>query len=298
MPTESDYFVDGLLSSHEINLIYGPPGSGKTRLMFDLFQCIIKASKFLGQFNVSCLDFAYATYDRSEKKTRKLLEEFDLSNIMYKSLRNVKSASQTHEDVPIDQLPSLFPSAKVIAVDGFGLTIPGGKCNDYSVMGNYLRWCGTVAEKKGVAFLFSLHTPKQKTNSQITNARQMALGSTILSGIAEGMIYIDHYDSMDLDDSRRIIRLLPHDAKPQTLVYEINEYGKLVPWVDPKELTTKNKLYAKLPNQFDRATAIDVGEEMEIPIRTVDRYIKQWLEDGQLFAEGTTWRTYFKRKVV
>lgn len=297
--SQSDYFVEGLFSSNEINLIYGPPGAGKTRLLFMLLQSIHNHSLFLDQFRCDPLSFSYVAYDRSRAKTTKLLAEYGLSDIPWKSLRNITQPSQRDEEIGIDKLPQLFHGSKLIVIDGFGLTIPGGKSNDYNIVGNYLRWCGTIAEQAKVSFIMSLHTPKQKTDSKITNVRQMALGSTIFSGIAEGILYIDSYLPNDSDDPRRIIRLLPHDGKPQTLTYEFNDAGFLIPWHDPAEQTIKIQFYKALPDFFNRSHAVELAEKFEIKERSCDRYLKQWIEEGRLIASKDDWgRTYRKVKVA
>ena len=191
------YLIDRLIPSNEISFVFGSPGAGKSTLICHISTHLISGShfEFSGQtFNTNKVQLGYAAFDRSTDSIGDLLSKYGLQNkIQWRSYRNVRrpdgSDQRRVEDIPAD-----FPNCSTIILDGLGLTIPTGKSNDYCTVGNYIRYCGTVAETNQRTFLATLHSPKPRIGEGISNPRMGALGSTAFPGIAEAMIQVEHAD--------------------------------------------------------------------------------------------------------
>src|SRR4030095_12329766 len=113
---------------------------------------------------------------------------------------------------PIKEIPNDFPNCNVLVLDGLGLASTTGNSNDYCTVGNYVRYCGTVAEESHRTLAASLHSPKPRFNEGIANPRVGVVGSPAFPGIGEARMQVEHADVTKPEDPNRIIRIMPHDG--------------------------------------------------------------------------------------
>jgi hypothetical protein len=281
------YLIEPILSLNEINTIAGVQGAGKTRLLFQMIRCILDKQPFFGYRCISLkgkFPIAYCAYDRSAAKTGELLDKFGLRNrIEWKSFRNLKSM-ESPEPYPLEDLPTKhFPDSHLIIVDGSGLLIPRGKGNDYGHTGAFYRYAGGIAEDNGRTFMFSQHAPKCMADAKIVNARQVNLGSTVTGAMAEGMIKIDFVDHANLEDPRRTIDFMPHDDRPRKILVQFNKDG----WFEELDMESITKVktawFVALPDMdFTRQIALEIGDKYQLAERTVDKYLKECIDDAML----------------
>jgi hypothetical protein len=276
------YLIEPIISLNEINVTYGVQGSGKSHVLFQWVACSMEGKPFFG-YPTTKTTFAYCCYDRSKAKTGELMDKFGIRDkIPWFSFRNLDDPDQK-EPHPLSSLPQEFPDARVIIVDGLGLLIPKGKGNDYQHVGSFLRYAGGVCDKHNITFMFTMHTRKLEGENGLLNLRQAVIGSTIFGGMAEGMIHVDNYDHKNLEDPRRWINFLPHDAKPRKILVQFNKDS----WFEELDMENIAKVkmawFIALPDvEFMRADALQVGDRYSLAESTVEKYLREYVGDGEL----------------
>jgi energy-coupling factor transporter ATP-binding protein EcfA2 len=285
------YLIEGIFPSNEISFIFGSPGSGKSTFICHIATALIdnKPFEFGGRaFNTSQTVIGYAAFDRSTEAIGDLLARYGLADrIQWHSYRNVDLPDGSDQR-KVQDIPKDFPNCSTIILDGLGLTIPTGKSNDYCTVGNYIRYCGTVAERSKRNFLATLHAPKPRLREGISNPRMGALGSTAFPGIAEAMVQVEHVNLKDPKDPSRIIRIMPHDGPALESYWTFDEKGMLTELGEqPTELDdNKNCLmfFNVLPAKFETNKSKIIADGLGIPQRTMFRYLKELANAGKLIV--------------
>lgn len=283
------YLIQGIFPAHEISFIFGSPGSGKSTFICQIAKAIIAGTpfEFGGQkFDVRKSAVGYAAFDRSHEAIEDLLMRYGLADkLQWRSYRDV-TLPDGSDQRKVQDIPADFPDCPTIILDGLGLTIPTGKNNDYCTVGNYIRYCGTVARKYKRDFLATLHAPKPRLKEGISNPRMGALGSTAFPGIAEAMIQVEHCNLKDPKDPSRVIRIMPHDGPALQSYWAFDENGLMVELADqPVELDdNKNRslFFNVLPAKFETSKSKIIAGNLGFTERTMFRYIKELVNLGQL----------------
>lgn len=285
------YLIDRLIPSNEISFVFGSPGAGKSSLICHIAKCLISGTplEISGRsFAVRKVQLGYAAFDRSTDSIGDLLAKYGLAKrIQWRSYRNVTKPDGSDQR-RIEDIPADFPDCEVIVLDGLGLTIPTGKTNDYCTVGNYVRYCGTLAERHQRTFFGTLHSPKPRMGEGISNPRMGMLGSTAFPGIAEAMIQVEHYDVTNPEDPNRVIRFMPHDAPALDSKWAFNDAGILVETCESDAESVKAEqaaFFSVLPPKFPTHEAIVIGDKMGLSRRTCERYLRELVEASRLVSQ-------------
>lgn len=283
------YLIDRLIPSNEISFVFGSPGAGKSTFLCHLGTHLIagKPFEFAGRvFSTSKIELGYAAYDRSTDSIGDLLTKYGLQDkIQWRSYRNV-SKPDGSDQRKIEDIPADFPNCSTIIIDGLGLTIPTGKTNEYCIVGNYVRYCGTVAERYQRTLLATLHSPKARLGEGISNPRMGALGSIAFPGIGEAMMQVEHSDLTKPEDPNRFIRIMPHDGPALQSNWMFTDTGLLIECQDPTAQADDNDLMLSLltllPHKFSSSEAVQMADGLAISRRSTYRYLSALVDLGKI----------------
>ena len=279
-----EFLIDHLMPANEVSLFYGPPGVGKTNLICQWVTLMLDNKSLLDAYQAKPnLSIAYVAYDRSESSVCEMLTKHNLvDRIAWKSFRDVSKPYSEFEERPINHLKPLFPTADLIIIDGLGFTIPKGKNNDYQAVGNYIRYCGTLAQQGQFTMLGILHSPKERAKDRILNPRQQSHGSTAWAGTTECQIYMSFIDPTDPANPTRMLWVMPHTSNALQVPLQFNKQGFLIPWETLKEDDIRDIWFKQLPKEFKRSEAVDIAEKLNQSPSVIDRWLKYCLNIGYL----------------
>ena len=281
------YIINKLIPANEVSLIYGAPGVGKTRYLFELCHYFLEGKPLdLGgqSFQVQQLNIGYASYDRSTAAAEELLIAYDLiDKIQWKSFRNIHSPDPyTAEPMPLDRLITQFKGCELIIVDGMGMLMSDP--NKYNVVSRFLRYAGTVCELHNFTMLGNLHAGKERTDSKILNPRQKSLGSTAFSGTTECQIYMGQPNQSDPLDPNRIIQWMPHTSGAITQAVAFTKEGRIINTELALEQDNYELLLIQIPTDkpFPRETILELAEKLSISRFQCDAWLKKCVQEGRL----------------
>lgn len=285
-PLRRTYIIDRLIPEDEISFVFGPPGVGKSRLLFQIATYVLDGQPFpfAGHlFETQKVGIGYAAYDRSTKAVGDLLEDYRLHNrIKWKSLRNLDNPEGRNQ-IPISSIPGMFPDCKLILIEAIMLAMPGGKSNDYCSVGNFVRYCGTVAERAQRTLIGIAHTPKPKPDATgKVNPRTAMLGSTATAGIGECMVNMAPEDLSDPQEPHRIVDIMPHDGPSYRARYRFGDDGRLVETLFESENAELALFFDSLPDHFTTFEALVIADRLAIKRRTAERHLAQLVKSGYL----------------
>lgn len=248
----SDFIIGSLepdgkpfMPRHGVHVIGGASGAGKTTFLFQLLTTMRREGTFFGRPTRN-LKIAYATLDRDYAETDETLERMGIDKTQWPIYQyDLRLALQSDIDdhrieVLLDSIHKLQPAAEVIIIDGIMMVAMHGRINEYQAMafwfGRIKQWCN----RHNIAVIGLVHSTKNKKGQEITDPRQMVLGSVASAGVLGSMLIFqsankeDHYklhfigrntatDTVDVEkDANGLIIESPKDsAKNQSALFDI-----------------------------------------------------------------------------
>jgi hypothetical protein len=224
--TPQRYIIDGIMPVHQIHLLAGPSGGGKTTLVFQMMESIVKGNEFLGhacktvqQAYISCdrnIESVYATMDRMN---------MDIDIPMWSTIdNNINNNFPAILAFVMLQVPNL----KLLHVDGFTSLCPRGNITDYDTVANHLRGITRKCAELGITVNGLCHDAKLKQGHEYIMERERVIGSSAWGGYSDTILHISPANPKDATDQRRAIAILPRNSCNEALTYAMDK-GRLVP---------------------------------------------------------------------
>jgi hypothetical protein len=183
-----------------------------------------------------------------------------------------------------------IPGVEVLFVEGFQSMAPaseGGKL--YAMTSKFLLGVALTVEREKLTLIGSAHTPKTKENEGYLDLRQRVSGSAAWAAYTETVILIERVKPQDVYDNRRIMHLLPRNAREERFDFRIDDKGC---FVETTNETSYFLLYNFLKSLvFDQDIFIetfrDFASEKSISRASLFRWFTDAIESGELERRET-----------
>jgi len=281
-PADPEYIIDEILPAHEVHLVGGPSGAGKTSLTMQLLKDLRLNQLIFGKQSHS-VPLVYVACDRSLEATKRTITRLGVT-LDFPIISLIGSGIKRDIDNVVSNALRLEPNMRLLVIDAIGALTPGGKINDYQVVGDFLIHCSEICRAKGITVKGLGHSTKVKEGEDFKNPRQKFLGSVAWGGFSETMIYIEPSDPSNPTDPNRTIMVLPRNSPSLVLEYAFDQLGRLVPAGDISADLTLDVNLLKVPEGVPITTPqiLEWAKPAGIPKRTVERWISDAIKSGKL----------------
>ncbi len=288
IPRHQRFLIEDLMPEHEVHLIAGPSGAGKT-----IFTEQILIKPYLAGLPVfgkatRPRGVAYVSCDRSQDSFYRSLDRQGISYDAFPFLISGPSSGTIKELYDaLNWCHSDHPTSHLLVIEGFGSLVPGSKTSDYGAVAKFLHECRRLCEKWDLTLLGSLHATKVKDSEKISNPRQRILGSVAWAGFADLILVIDEEDPEDKANRNRILHVLPRDHERFVIKYSMDSKGHLLSLDDQLEADLGSILdveLAKLPfdQEFSTRDLLNMAFRVSVSRPSTYRWIDETLESGRL----------------
>jgi RecA-family ATPase len=273
MAARPEFLVDEIFPADEVHLIYGPSASGKTSWALPFLEDLIQGRPIFNRtsYPTPC---CYLALDRSTRSIQRVLARLGLPEQMCPFLGVERTVDEPNLDFVFNTAANF--KAEAILIEGF-LRVLRSKSNDFNVIADMLSKCTKRCQDRHVTVFGVMHTPKTRGgNNELLDPRQKALGSVAFSAMAETSVLIEPIDAADPTDMRRVITVMPRNAKAFRLEYIFDWRGRLtMPGNDPADAKLDAELKAFAGTEFSRQTALEWGRKHGIAERTVEYWLQK-----------------------
>lgn len=178
--SDRPYLIDAILPAHEIHLVGGPSGAGKTRWLMQLINSWQQGHSVFG-FDSHPVPYVYVATDRSKASVYATCRDIGLDPESIPILPALDLESELSGGYSISWLMKLidehFPKAKLLIIEAIGTFVPQGKTNDYNEVSKFLRRLSRLCRKRKITIIGIHHTAKEKGKEKYDSPRDKLLGS-------------------------------------------------------------------------------------------------------------------------
>lgn len=217
----SDFLVESLLPEHEINLVAGPSGAGKTRWLLQTLKQWETGAKFLGHTSYPC-PWVYVASDRTLASVHRTLNSMGIDP---KSLDIVPAWGADYKT-----LPQIFDAigergAKLAVIEAFGefAEEPTGKA-----VRNYLAAVQRMIAKDGITLIGVVESPKMKPHERYENPRQRVSGAAAWAHFTETIFLVEPENVSDPSSPTRRLTVCPRNQEGLILKSAFDNQGRLI----------------------------------------------------------------------
>lgn len=220
------YVIDELFPIHEIHLIAGASGSGKTTWLAQTIEKWQNGEPIFG-FASYPKPFIYLSLDRSVDGCERAFDRVGVDYGKWKVMVPEGAERKMRLIDVLRQLCDKHPDTRVFFIEGFASQVRDGKVSDYKIVAEFLTELQEFCVTKDITIIGVAHTAKTKEGEGYTDLRQKVLGSVAWAGYSEGIVFIQQTKAKDPESPFRDITLLPRNAAPKVIQMQFQE-GKLV----------------------------------------------------------------------
>lgn len=231
------YLIDGLLPSHEIHLLAGPTGAGKTTWLFDMLRNWERGDDILG-CQSHPVPWIYVAGDRSDDG---MYRTMDRMRIPHDAFLTIPAWDQhmTFQQI-LDHVSK--SGAKLAVLEGFGQYVdPPGQTKQ--VRDFLCSACG-ICKKEKITIIGVVESPKMKPRDQYENPRQRVSGPAAWGHHSETIFLMEPRDASRPSDAKRMLTVCPRNAAGLEIPY-VFKFGHL-----QREKASKNG-HSSLLNPID-----------------------------------------------
>lgn len=223
-----EFILEDVFPTHEISLIAGASGAGKTTWLMQMIDAWKKGEKVCGLESYP-RPFIYISLDRSAKSCKHVFERTKVDSDDWDIITLDKSDSLITMPQIVEAIAKQRPDVKVLFIEGFATRVPQGKLGDYSTVANYLLELRGMCEKHGITIVGVVHRAKTKEGEEYKDMREKVLGSVGWGAYAEGLVYIEQIGNGGADSPLRDLWFLPRNSKNRKFKM-VFEDGRLSPY--------------------------------------------------------------------
>lgn len=227
-----EYLLENVIAEHQVNLVAGSSGSGKTRWIFQLKHEMENSRRFLG-YKTQYVRWGYLSGDRSGESIRETLSNMGMNP------RTVPIYSCVDNKAIGKSIPALWAEVcevlervpDFLVIDGFTSFCPEGEINNYAKVAKWLGGLQGWCQDQQVTILGACHTTKSREGEEITDPRQRILGSTAWAAYTEGVVVIDKPHQGGEKDAHRDIYMCGRNSGMEIVKVQFNDQG----WLEERE---------------------------------------------------------------
>lgn len=278
----SIYIVDNVFTANGLHLIFGPPRSGTTTLLYQTMWDWANGRNVFGEKS-NPAHYCLVDAIRPLHAMRRSLSRLGLppADIPHVSLME----ATTHEDRTIDALfrrvRDVAPMARVVFLDGLQALFHGNVIHYREVL-NFTIDIAKHCLQRQMTLIATLNTAKSLEGTD-TPVLQRIMGSTAWLASAGTLIHIGWEQGQELKPERTVTRFSPESA-PAALSYTFTASGALECIGDASLQPELDKWLQQVAGGSDIPVGdiVTAGESRGLSRATTYRWIKQQVELGQL----------------
>jgi archaellum biogenesis ATPase FlaH len=286
--------IDGILPAEEVSILAGASGAGKTTLLMQVIRQLQRNQDIFGHPAKHDLSIGYIAADRTWRSYERLAEsaQVDLERLKIRALIDDEAISlDKFESDPLQLLHDLIGQMNpreldLVVVDPL-VVFMGCDTNKYHLNASRLirlnKWC----KANKLTILGTHHATKARSDYSFKRPQDRISGTSALLGFTSSQLFLA--DPTETGEPFHQWHIVSHHA-PQTTIYLSRGEGGMFTQVENYVDDLQN-VEAQLLALFDLSgTPIGRAEIIEqlqnVPERTVERYLQQFVSQGVLQRPG------------
>lgn len=276
--------VQHLLPRHEVSIIAGASGAGKTSITMQLLSSIQKGIPFFGMATSANTRVGYIAADRGGDSLEywSKIMDVDLSQIKIKSLIKDEDLDlKKFETNPMGLLLSMIRSMMpldLLIIDPM-IVFFGTDTKSYTTNAKCLIQLNRVAHQHKVTILGVHHAVKARTDFGFKRPQDRISGTGAFLGYSSTQIFLDTPEESGLP--HHSLHIISHTAAPQELKLQ-RDNRAVFHLVENEEQKVAQLILGAVPNNGMIATNEIMNSLTNIPRRTVELYLTKLLKEGLL----------------
>lgn len=278
MPRE--FVIDQIFPVEQVHLIAGASGVGKSTWLLRMMVDWKDGKEVLGYPSFP-LPFAYVSCDRGLSSIEATLERLEID---VASLPIIDGRGHGLPFV-VATAKEKVPEVKVLFIEGFQSMAPsveGSKL--YGATSRFLLESALLAESQHLTIIGTAHTPKMKEKEGYPDPRQKVSGSAAWAAYSETIILIERPKADDIYDARRVLYVLPRNAREEKFEFKLDDRGRFVETTNDTGFFLLYEFLKKLP--FDDMVPVERFQqfcsEKSIQRWTLFRWFSEAIEKAEL----------------
>lgn len=193
----SDFLVDPILPKHEIHLLAGPTGAGKTRWMFQWLLEWQEGQTIFG-YRSHPVKWVYASADRTAVSARRTLESMGIP------VNAVDLIPAWDRGMTISQIvdEARLRKAEFLIVESFGSFVQHPATSN--IVKGFLQAISSTLRTAQMTMLGVMESPKMKPHERYSNPRQRISGVASWGHFAETIMLVEPIPGKEASPERTI----------------------------------------------------------------------------------------------
>lgn len=219
---EDRYVVDLILPSHEVHLLGGPSGAGKTRWLLQSLLEWQQGKDFLG-FKSHPVPWVYVAADRSVISVCRTLSGMGINP------EDILAIPAWDQQMGLNEILDKIQASKaeLVVWESFGSFVdpPGNGHKVKELLSRINKFCRTHK----VTVIGVVESPKQKPYERYENPRQRISGAAAWGHFSETIFLVEPEDFEVADNPYRTLHCCPRNAPALKILLAFDPYGRLLP---------------------------------------------------------------------
>jgi len=292
-PLRSPYLIDAILHEHEVHIISGPSGAGKTVLALQIASDFLEGREVFGHA-VSTVPLCYIACERSKASLKRTMSQLDIpcSTIPHDSLIHPlrRDESRTLDDA-FALARRVCPSCKLLFLDGLASLCPG-RITDYRELSHFLIGLSKRCKHEQITVVGIVYSSKVRDGSGYIAPRDRIAGSAAWSTLTDTKILIEPLKPSNPADPNRVVSLLPTSHAAEVFAYQFVG-GRLLPTSEANcpAQADLDRWLAGLPESLQVCTQdiVEAGSSAGLSRTTIYRWIDDQVSLGTMLRVSRGW---------
>jgi RecA-family ATPase len=212
----SDYIIDGLVPKHEVHLLAGVSGSGKTTWLFHTLLDWQMGINVLG-FKSNPVPWCYVSADRSLASAYRTMAAMGIPAGSFPML-SAHGADKKDWGKIIDTLAGMDEGIELAVIEGFASLLGGTGNATHREVSNFIhKVCEDCAPSKrfpnGLTVIGVMESPKSKEHEKYSLPRQRVSGVATWGHMADCIFLVEHANVQKRGDPHRTLFVCPRIGK-------------------------------------------------------------------------------------
>jgi RecA-family ATPase len=228
---DSTELIPGLLPRHEVSILAGASGAGKTTLIMQALRSALRGESVFGHDAPDGLRIGYIAADRSWQSYKKTaaMVDLDLTKINARALIDDPTIDlKRFEEAPIEELEHLIASllpCDLIVVDPLVVFL-GVDTNKYHLNAARLIRLNKLCQANHVSILGTHHATKARSDYGFKRAQDRISGTSALLGFTSTQLFLAAPDETGRDDGFAEWHIISHHAPKKIILLSRDDNGQ------------------------------------------------------------------------